>query len=310
MTDIRNSILECVGRTPLIRIRKMFRKPGVEILAKHEGLNPCGSVKERIAVAMVEGAERDGLLRPGMTLVESSSGNTGIGLAMAAAVKGYPCIITMAKKASRERRQIIRAFGAGLILVDGGSDEAWDRADEIAASDPGKYFRIHQYRMKYNVDVHYRETGPEIWEQSGGRVDVFVATLGTTGTVVGCSRYLREKNPKVRIVSVEPAPENRQEGIRNLSVQRVPEIWDPASVDERMISEDGPSFRLGRELAAKEGIFAGISSGSAMWGAIEQAGRLEKGTVVVLLPDSGSRYLSTPLFDGPGETLESPSGRR
>ncbi len=301
MPDIKESILECVGRTPLIRIRRMFRKPGVEILAKHEGSNPCGSVKERIAVAMVEGAERDGLLKPGMTLVESSSGNTGIGLAMAAAVKGYPCLITMAKKASRERRQIIRAFGAELVLVDGGSDQAWDRADEIAAGDPKKYFRIHQYRMKYNVDIHYRTTAPEIWEQTGGKLDVFVATLGTTGTVVGCSKFFRERNPKVRIVSVEPTPNNAQEGIRNLAVQRVPEIWDPTSVDERMISEDEPSFRLARELATKEGIFAGISSGSAMWGAIEQARRLEKGTVAVLLPDSGSKYLTTKLFDAPDD---------
>ena len=297
MADIRNSILECVGSTPLIRIQRMFRKPGVEILAKHEGFNPCGSVKERIAVAMLEGAERDGLLRPGMTLVESSSGNTGIGLAMAAAVKGYPCLITMARKASKERRQYIRAFGAQIVLVEGGSDEAWDEADRIAAGDPAKYFRIHQYRMKDNVECHYRTTGPEIWEQTGGRVDVFVATLGTTGTVVGCSRYFREKNPKVRIVSVEPTPKNEQQGIRNIAVQRVPEIWDPASVDERMISEDEPSFRLAAELATKEGIFAGISSGSAMWAAIEQAKRLEKGVVVVVLPDSGSRYLSTKLFD-------------
>jgi cysteine synthase len=296
MPDIKNSILETVGRTPLVRINRIFRKPGVEILAKLEGFNPCGSVKERIAVSMLEGAERDGTLKPGMILVESSSGNTGIGLAMAAAVKGYKCLITMAKKASKERRQIIRAFGADLVLVDGGSDQAWDKADEIAASDPKKYFRIHQYRMKDNIETHYQTTGPEIWEQTGGKVDVFVATLGTTGTVVGCSRYLREKNPKVRIVSVEPTPKNEQEGIRNLTAQRTPEIWDPASVDERMISEDEPSFRLARELATKEGIFAGISSGSALWGAIEQAKRLERGNVVVILPDNGSKYLSTKLF--------------
>jgi len=297
MSDIRKNILECVGRTPLIRINRMFRKPGVEILAKHEGFNPAGSVKERIAVSMLEGAERDGLLKPGMTLVESSSGNTGIGLAMAAAVKGYPCLVTMAKKVSRERRQMIRAFGADLVLVDGGSDEAWDKADEIAAGDPKKYFRIHQYRMKYNVEVHYQKTGPEIWEQSGGKVDVFVSTLGTTGTVVGAGRFLREKNPKVRIVSVEPTPKNEQQGIRNITVQRVPEIWDPTSVDERMVCEDEPAFRLARELAAKEGIFAGISSGSAMWGAIEQANRLARGTVVVILPDRGEKYLSTKLFE-------------
>jgi len=301
VTDIKDSILDSVGKTPLIRINRMFRKPGVKILAKHEGMNPCGSVKERIAVAMLEGAERDGLLKPGMTLVESSSGNTGVGLAMAAAVRGYPCLITMARKVSVERRQYIRAFGAELVLVDGGSDQAWDEADRIAASDPRKYFRIHQYRMKYNVDCHYRTTAPEIWEQTGGKLDVFVATLGTTGTVVGCSRYFRERNPRVRIVSVEPTPKNEQQGIRNLSVQRVPEIWDPASVDERMVSEDEPSFRLARELATKEGIFAGISSGSAMWAAIEQAKRLERGTVVVVLPDGGSKYLSTPLFGFAGD---------
>jgi cysteine synthase B len=297
MPDIKSSILDTVGGTPLIRINRMFRKPGVEILAKHEGFNPAGSVKERIAVAMLEGAERDGLLKPGMTLVESSSGNTGIGLAMAAAVKGYPCLITMAKKVSRERRQMIRAFGADLVLVDGGSDQAWDKADEIAAGDPRKYFRIHQYRMKYNVEVHYQTTGPEIWDQTGGRVDVFVATLGTTGTIVGAGRFLREKNPQVRIVSVEPTPKNEQQGIRNITVQRVPEIWDPAAVDERMVCEDEPAFRLARELATQEGIFAGISSGSAMWGAIEQARRLERGTVVVILPDRGEKYLTTKLFD-------------
>jgi cysteine synthase len=297
MPDIKNSILDTVGRTPLVRINRVFRKPGVEILAKLESFNPCGSVKERIAVAMLEAAERDGSLRPGMTLVESSSGNTGIGLAMAAAVKGYPCLITMAKKASRERRQVIRAFGAELVLVDGGSDEAWDKADAIAAGDPSKYFRIHQYRMEANVRCHAETTGPEIWDQTGGRIDVFVATLGTTGTIVGCSRFFRAKNPKIRIVSVEPTPVNEQEGIRNITAQRTPEIWDPNAVDERMICKDEPAYRLARELAEKEGIFAGISSGSALWGAVEQAKRLDRGTVVVLFPDGGAKYLSTRLFE-------------
>lgn len=297
MSEIRDSILDTIGGTPLIRLRAIFRRPGVEILLKHEGFNPCGSVKERIALAMVEGAERDGSLRPGMTLVESSSGNTGIGLAMVAAVKGYPCLVTMSKRVSVERRQMIRAFGATLVLVDGGSDAAWDEADRIAAGDPAKYFRIHQYRSKYNAEVHYRTTGPEIWRQSGGRVDVLVATLGTTGTIVGVGRFLREKNPRVRIVSVEPTPVNEQQGIRNITVQRVPEIWDPSIVDERMISSDADAFRLARELATREGIFAGISSGSALWGAIEQARRLESGTVVVVLPDRGEKYLSTKLFE-------------
>jgi cysteine synthase len=296
VTDIKKSILETVGRTPLVRLNRIFQKPRVQILAKLEAFNPCGSVKERIAVSMIQGAERDGSLQPGMTLVESSSGNTGVGLAMAAAVKGYRCLIAMSRKASKERRQYIRAFGAKLLLVDGGSDEAWDKADEIAASDPRKYFRIHQYRMPENVRTHYETTGPEIWEQAGGKVDVFVATLGTTGTIVGVSRFLRKKNPKVRIVSVEPTPRNEQQGIRNITSQRTPEIWDPTAVDERMICKDGPAFRLARELAIQEGIFAGISSGSALWGAIQQARRLRKGTVVVLFPDSGAKYLSTKLF--------------
>jgi cysteine synthase len=298
MTDIRETILETIGETPLIRLRKIFRKPGVEILMKHEGFNPCGSVKERIALALVEGAEKEGLLQPGMTLVESSSGNTGIGLAMVAAVRGYPCLITMSDRVSIERRKMIRAFGAELVLVEGGSDEAWAKADEIADADPGKYFRIHQYRSEHNARIHYTTTGPEIWRQSGGRVDVLVATLGTTGTIMGAGRFLRERNPKIRIVSVEPTPENVQQGIRNVTAQRTPEIWDESAVDERMISTDADALHFARELALREGIFAGISSGSALWGAVEQAGRLEKGVVVVVLPDGGEKYLSTPLFDG------------
>ncbi len=290
--------MDTIGETPLIRLRNIFRKPGVEILLKHEGFNPCGSVKERIALALVEGAEKEGKLDPGMTLVESSSGNTGIGLAMVAAVRGYKCVITMSNRVSVERRKMIRAFGADLVLVDGGSDEAWAEADRIAESDPRKYFRIHQYQSPHNARIHYETTGPEIWRQTGGRVDLFVATLGTTGTIMGAGQFLREKNPGIRIVSVEPTPQNTQQGIRNVCTQRTPEIWDEASVDERMISGDDDSYRLARELALKEGVFVGISSGSALWGGIEQAKRLEKGVVVVVLPDGGEKYLSTPLFDG------------
>ncbi len=294
---IKNSILETIGTTPLVRLR--LRPPGskVEILAKLEGFNPCGSVKERIAHAMVEGAERDGSLRPGMTLVESSSGNTGIGLAMVGAVKGYKVVVTMAKKVSVERRKMLKALGAELVLVDGGSDEAWDKADEIAAGDPRKYFRVHQYKSRYNADCHYRTTGPELWEQTGGTIDVLVVTLGTCGTIMGAGKFLREKNPKLRIVSVEPTEKHEQQGIRNLTANRVPEIFDQSIVDERMICTDDDAFRLAREIALKEGIFAGISSGSALWGAIEQAKRMKKGVVVTIFPDRGEKYLSTPLFD-------------
>jgi len=299
--DIKDDILGTIGRTPMVRLRKLFTKPGVDILMKVEGFNPCGSVKERIALSIVEGAERDGSLKPGMTLVESSSGNTGIGLAMVAAVKGYPCLITMAKKASVERRKMIRSFGAQLVLVEGGSDDAWDRADAIAAGEPKKYYRVHQYRSRYNVEMHYRTTGPEIWEQTGGRVDVLVVTLGTCGTIVGAGRFLRERNPRLRIVSVEPPEKHDQQGIRNLTASRVPEIFDRSIVDERMIVSDEDAFRTARELAVREGVFAGISSGTAVWAAIEQAKRLDRGAVVTILPDRGEKYLSTPLFDCKGD---------
>jgi len=295
--DTKDTILGTIGRTPMVRLQKLFRKPGVEILMKLEGFNPCGSVKERIALSIVEGAERDGSLKPGMTLVESSSGNTGIGLAMVAAVKGYPCVVTMAKKVSVERRKMIKAFGAELVLVDGGSDDAWDRADAIAASDSKKYYRVHQYKSRYNAEMHYRTTGPEIWEQAGGKVDVLVATLGTCGTIMGLGRFLREKNSKLRIVSVEPPEKHEQQGIRNLTANRVPEIFDKSIVDDRVIVQDDVALKTAKDLALREGIFAGISSGTAVWAAIEQAKRLVKGTVVTILPDRGEKYLSTPLFD-------------
>jgi cysteinyl-tRNA synthetase len=301
VSEIRQSILETIGRTPLVRIRRLFQKPGVEILAKLELLNPLGSVKERIAAAMVEGLEREGKLRPGVTIVESSSGNTGIGLAMVCAVKGYRLLVTMSRNVSVERRAMLRALGAELVLVDGGSDDAWDEADRIAAADPARTVRISQYDTPYNVAVHYQTTGPEIWEQSGGRVDVLVATLGTTGTIVGAGRYLRERNPKVRIVAVQPdRKDHAQQGIRTLRYQRVPPIWDPSAVDATLEVGDEEAFRLARALARQEGIFGGISCGTAMAGAIREAERLAEGTIVTIFPDRGERYLSTPLYTKEG----------
>jgi cysteine synthase len=294
--EIKPSICETVGQTPLVRIRRMWTRPGVEILAKLEGFNPMGSVKDRIAVWMVERAERSGELKPGMTLVESSSGNTGIGLAMVGAAKGYPVLITMAKKVSVERRQIMRALGAEVVLVDGGSDDAWDKADEIAASDPVKYFRIHQYRSPYNALAHYEGTGPELWRQTGGRIDWAVITLGTTGTLVGLGRFLKEKDSKIRILTVEPTPVNTQQGLRNLRVQRRPEIFDESCIDRRMEVADDEAYDLARRLAREEGIFGGISAGSAMAGALAVARQLDRGVVVAVLPDRGDKYLSTPLY--------------
>lgn len=298
---ISESVLDVVGWTPLVRLRKLnpHRARGVEILAKLEGQNPLGSVKERIALAMVEAAERDGRLAPGKTIVESSSGNTGIGLAMVAAVKGYKLLLTMSEKQSVERRKILRALGAEVVLTSaaGGSDEAWDKADEIAARDPARLVRLSQYHEPANPEAHARGTAEEIWAQTGGRVDAFVAGLGTTGTIVGCGRRLRELAPRCQVVAVEPEPGHKQEGLRNIHVSRVPSIWDPSVVDRTLTSRDADAFRLTRALAREEGIFYGVSSGSALDGALRVAAELPRGNVVVVFPDRGEKYLSTPVFD-------------
>ena len=302
----RESVLDVVGWTPLVRLRKLNpdRERGVEILAKLEGQNPCGSVKERVALAMVEAAERDGRLRPGtgQTIVESSSGNTGIGLAMVCAVRGYELVLTMSAKQSIERRKMLRALGAKVVLtsVEGGSDEAWDKADEIAASDRGRHVRLCQYHERANPEAHARGTAEEIWAQTGGRVAAFVAGLGTTGTIVGAGRRLKELDPGCMIVAVEPQAGHKQEGLRNIHVSRVPSIYDPAPIDRTITSHDGDALRLTRALAREEGLFCGISSGSALAGALEVAAGLaaegRRGNVVVVFPDRGEKYLSTFVF--------------
>ncbi len=298
-----DSILDTIGRTPLVRIRRMNPEPGVRIFAKIEGFNPMGSVKERIALRIVEEAERRGDLKPGMTLLESSSGNTGIGLAMVGAVKGYRVVITMAQKVSVERRQILRALGAEVVFTskDGGSDEAWDLADALYARDPAGYFRVGQYVNPDNTRAHYEDTAEEVWRQTGGRVDWLVLTLGTCGTLVGMARRLKEHNSALRVVSVEPQTRHTQQGLRNMTESRVPVIMDWSLVDERMTVADADAFETARDLARREGIFAGISSGTAMFAALQVARRVKRGHIVTLLPDRGEKYLSTPLFpEGPG----------
>ena len=292
------SILETIGATPLVRIRRMNPEPEVALYAKVEGCNPMGSVKERIALAIVEQAERRGELKPGMTLLESSSGNTGIGLAMVGAVKGYKVVITMAQKVTVERRQILRALGAEIVFTSpqGGSDEAWETADRLYASDPGRYFRVGQYTNPDNVRAHYEGTAEEVWRQTGGSVDWLVLTLGTCGTLVGMARRLRELNPGLKVVAVEPQARHAQQGLRNMSESRLPPIMDWSLVDERMTVRDEDAFQAARDLARLEGIFAGISSGTALFAALEIALRVRRGSIVTLLPDRGEKYLSTPLF--------------
>lgn len=299
MEPIGERILETIGNTPLVRINRLNPNPQVTIYAKLEGFNPLGSVKERIALAMIEGAERDGVLTKEKVIVESSSGNTGIGLAMIGAMKGYKVLITISERASPERIQILRALGADVVLTSaaGGSDEAWDKADEIARNDPERYLRLNQYTNRYNPLVHYETTGEEIWRQTDGRVDVLVVGLGTTGTIMGAGQRLREYNPRLYIVAVEPQAKHQQQGLRNMETSRIPPILDWRLIDERLVVLDEDAFRMARRLCLEEGLFVGISAGTAMYAAAEVAKRLSEGTIVTLFPDRGEKYLTTTLFE-------------
>jgi S-sulfo-L-cysteine synthase (O-acetyl-L-serine-dependent) len=301
MEPIGELILETIGNTPLVRINRLNPNPRVTIYAKLEGMNPLGSVKERIALAMIEGAERDGLLTHDKVIVESSSGNTGIGLAMVGAVKGYRVLTTMSERASIERVQMLRALGAEVVLTSaaGGSDEAWDKADEIGRSDPTRYLRLNQYTNSYNPLVHYETTGEEIWRQTEGHVDVLVIGLGTTGTIMGAGRRLREYNPRLHIVAVEPQARHQQQGLRNMETSRIPPILDWRLIDERLVVLDEDAFRMARNLCREEGLFVGISAGTAMCAAAEIAKRLDEGTIVTLFPDRGEKYLTTDLIENP-----------
>jgi cysteine synthase len=295
---VSGSVLDLIGGTPLVVIRRMNPVPDVVLYAKLEGFNPMGSVKERIALRIVEEAEKRGDLRPGMAILESSSGNTGIGLAMVGAVKGYPVVVTMPRKVSMERRQILRALGAEIVFTSpaGGSDEAWDLADRLQTENPGKYFRVGQYVNPDNPRAHYEGTADEVWRQTGGRIDYLVLTLGTCGTLVGMARRFKEHKPSIRVVAVEPQEKHAQQGLRNMCESRVPPIMDWSLVDERMTVRDEDAYRSARDLARLEGIFGGVSSGTAIFASIEVARRIGRGHIVTLLPDRGEKYLSTALF--------------
>jgi cysteine synthase len=299
MEPIGELILETIGNTPLVRINRLNPNPNVTIYAKLEGFNPLGSVKERIALSMVEGAEHDGVLTQDKVIVESSSGNTGIGLAMVGVVKSYKVLVTMSERASIERVQMLKALGAEVVLTSaaGGSDEAWDKADELARDGPARYLRLNQYTNRYNPLIHYETTGEEIWRQTEGKVDVLVVGLGTTGTIMGAGRRLREHNPGIRIVAVEPQPKHQQQGLRNMETSRIPPILDWRLIDERMVVMDEDAFRMARRLCQEEGLFMGISAGTAIYAAAEVAKGMNEGTIVAVLPDRGERYLTTNLFD-------------
>ena len=308
MAKVYDSILDLVGKTPLVELKRIEEKEGLQakLIAKVESFNPAGSVKDRIAKAMIEDAEAKGLLKEGSVIIEPTSGNTGIGLAAAATVKGYRMILTMPETMSVERRNIVKAYGAEVVLTDGtkGMKGAIEKADELAKEIPNSFI-AGQFVNPANPETHKKTTGPEIWEDTDGAVDIFVAGVGTGGTITGTGEYLKEKKPEVKVVAVEPASSPvLSEGvsgphkIQGIGAGFVPETLNTGIYDEIIKVENEDAFKTGRDLAAEEAILAGISSGAALYAAIQLAKREEnKGkTIVVLLPDNGDRYSSTALF--------------
>ena len=287
-----------IGRTPLVEMSRLSPNPKVKIMAKLEFLNPGGSVKDRIGKSMIEAGEASGELTPHKTIIEATSGNTGIGLAMVAAIKGYRLLLAMSESASQERRQILTALGAELLLTPGhlGTDGAIEEVYRLAREHPEKYFLPDQFNNPANIDAHYQGTGLEIWEQTEGRLDVFVASMGTTGTLMGCSKRLKEMNPDIKVVGAEPYLGHKIQGLKNLKEAYIPGIFDRRRIDELVYIDDEDAYEMARRLAREEGIFVGMSSGAAMHVAVEQARKMDEGLVVTILPDGGERYLSTTLF--------------
>ena len=293
------SLRDAIGHTPLIELTNLGALfPRIKLFAKWEGANPGGSVKDRPALFMVDKAERDGLLTREKVIVEPTSGNTGIALAMLGAVSGYRVKLFMPSCVSVERRRILEAFGAEVVLTPAceGTDGAILRARALAASDPSLYFMPDQFSNPANPESHYRTTGPEIWEQTEGRITHFVAGIDSTGTLMGVSRALKEFSSQVEIVGIEPPPGHRIQGLKNLSEAIVPRIYDSQRIDRKITVNDEEAYEMTRALVTREGIFAGMSSGAALAGALKLMKELEGGTLVVLFPDRGDRYLSTTLF--------------
>ncbi len=311
MSKIKESALELIGSTPILKLNRYAQKAGAAqatILAKLEYLNPAGSVKDRVALAMIEDAEKNGILKPGATIIEPTSGNTGIGLAVVAAIKGYKAILTLPDTMSMERRNLLGAYGAELVLTEGakGMTGAIAKAKELKESIPGAVI-LGQFENYANPKAHRERTGPEIWEQTDGKVDIFVAGVGTGGTITGVGEYLKAQNPAVKIVAVEPASSPvlskgtaGPHKIQGIGAGFVPDILNTEVYDEIIAIENEDAFAEGKAFAVSEGILVGISSGAALKAAAILAKRSENAgkTIVVLLPDSGDRYLSTPLFSG------------
>ena len=304
------NITELIGKTPLLRLNQLEKSEGLNmtLLAKLEMQNPAGSVKDRVAMAMLDDAEVKGLLKPGATVIEPTSGNTGIGLALVCAMRGYQTILTMPETMSVERRNLLKAYGAKIVLTEGskGMAGAIQEAEELAKETPNSFIP-GQFVNMANPEAHYRTTGPEIWEDTDGKVDIFVAGAGTGGTLSGTGKFLKEQNPDIQVIAVEPSGspvlsggQAGSHGIQGIGAGFIPDTLDTGLYDEVIAVKEEDAYRMGRFLAQKEGVLTGISAGAAVFAAVQVAKRPENQgkTMVVLLPDRGERYLSTPMFQG------------
>jgi cysteinyl-tRNA synthetase len=298
MKQAYTDILKLIGHTPIVRLNRLNSNKKVAVWAKIESLNPGGSVKDRIALSMIEGAEKKGILAKNKTIIEATSGNTGIGLAMVAAVKGYPLILAMPESASIERQKILKAYGAKLLLTPAhlGTDGAIDRVYQMARENPDRYFLPDQFNNEDNIAAHYTGTAQEIWDQTQGKATMVVATMGTSGTLMGLARRLKELNPIIKIIGVEPYLGHKIQGLKNMKESYKPGIYDKTLLDEVVHVEDEEAFETARKMAREEGLLVGMSSGAAVAVALSQTQHLKKGLVVAICPDGGERYLSTTLF--------------
>jgi cysteine synthase B len=296
--NIAKDILQTIGNTPIVRINNLNPNKKTTIYAKLEGFNPSGSIKDRIALSMIQQAEVEGKLKKGKTIIEPTSGNTGISLAMIGVTKGYEVEIVMSDAVSVERQQMIKAFGAKVTLTEGklGTDGAIRKARELVKEQPEKYFMPDQFSNEYNKIAHYRTTGEEIWKQTNGNIGYFVSSIGTSGTIMGVGKVLKKHNPQIKIVCAHPVKGHYIQGLKNMEEAIVPSIYDPSQIDITIMVETEVAYEMTRQIISKEGIFVGMSSGAAMYATVQIAKKIESGTILVIFPDRGEKYLSTKLF--------------